>query len=138
MDCFSVVAIRGDQIIDQFRLFHRTRAEVVEAILRDGFRDSEQWLGCSGSDLEGVFLSDIPVTCQDGAKGEALIEVIFDIPEHEISSQFEFLDEGQLFREFMVPAQFIREHAKLRLLIDEEIEELECWAVEVRLRRSVN
>lgn len=124
--------------MDQFRLFHRTRAEAVDAILRDGFRDSDQWLGSSDSDLEGVFLSDIPVTCQDGAKGEALIEVMFDIPEHEISSQFEFIGEGQLFREFLVPARFISEHAKLRLLIDEEVEELECWADDVRFRRSAN
>ncbi len=122
--------------MDQFRLFHRTRAESVEAILRDGFYDSEQWLGCSGSDLEGVFLSDIPVTCQDGAKGEALIEVMFDIPEHEISSQFEFLDERQLFREFMVPAQFIREHAQLRPVPDDEVQELESWACNVRLKRA--
>ena len=114
------------------RLYHRTTKESAEAILCEGFVDSRQ----GNWPYRGVFLSDIAADCQDGAKEGALIEVVFDLPEHEI---LKFLIEDtfqQVFFEFLVPSEIIKRHAKLRQLSDDEVSVIETWTSEVRLKRS--
>ena len=126
----------------EFRLFHRTEAEWAESIIRDGFRED-----CNHSNLSnaviaglypGVFLSDIPLGISEGAKGDVLIEVLFSVPEDNLSTQFEFIYEcGECpYREFLVPAEFVNAHAKLRLLSGDEVLELELWGEDVRLQRA--
>ena len=87
-----------------FRLFHRTEAEWAQAIMQEGFKEdvnnsliSAAFMSAAGS---GVFLSDIPVDGIDGAKGEALIELLFSLSEDEIASKFELVyeQEGPMFR----------------------------------------
>ncbi len=123
------------------RLFHKTESEFAECILRDGFRDdinnSLKSLAVMDQLGNGVFFSDIPVGCTDGAKGETLIEALFDLPLTELSEKYEHqYDDGlSPFREFQIPAAIVNAHARLRILGAEEADELETWAVEERYRR---
>ena len=60
-------------------MFHRTTAAAAEAILTGGFRDgsgpyttAERW--------SGVWLSDVPLDGNEGAKGDVLLEVTLNVP----------------------------------------------------------
>jgi hypothetical protein len=93
-------------------LFHRT--DQAEAILHDGFRDAEGTYALIGFTLRGVFLSDVPLDYNQGAKGQQLIEVI--LPDSIDISDYELVEEGKPYREWCVPAEFINENASLRIV----------------------
>ena len=135
-----------------FRLFHRTEAEFATGILKEGFREDinngAKSLFPTMQAHRGVYLSDIPVNCQDGAKGDVLLEVLFDMSEIEMSHRFEFIpepvdqDDGTTpvpmfapYREFLVPAAFVNAHSKIRLVAEDDADELDIWAGEVREKR---
>lgn len=96
------------------RYFHRTGAP--DAILASGFADG---IGTylTGDFHEGVWLSDRPLDGSEGAKGSALLAV--DVPA-EIADLFdrrhEWVEEGKPYREWLVPASVLNEHAELTLL----------------------
>ena len=46
-----------------------------EAILREGFRDRNGLVGAYHAAIEGVFLADRPLDCNEGAKGDELLEI---------------------------------------------------------------
>ena len=103
--------------------YHRTDA--AEAILLEGFRDNNGLVGAYSADIEGVFLSDIPLDCNTGAKGKQLLEVRLpigcDISYYEIVEEDA---EGKPYREWCVPAALINRHGQIRMVSDEEEEEL--------------
>ena len=53
--------------------YHRTNA--AESILKEGFRDNNGLVGALYLGIEGVFLSNVPLDCNEGAKGNQLLEV---------------------------------------------------------------
>ena len=102
--------------------YHRTNQ--AEAILQSGFLDFEGSSGLEGMTLQGVFLSDIPVDCNEGAKGDQLLEVT--LPEDCCDfGYYEWVsDQPRRYREWHIPAEILNQHSKIRLLSSEEEDEL--------------
>jgi hypothetical protein len=106
--------------------YHRTNH--AEAILQNGFHDSEGSYGLEGMTLRGVFLSNVPVGCNEGAKGDQLLEVTLpetccDLGYYELVQIDEPITH---YREWCLPAAIINQHGKIRLLSDEE--EQNIWS----------
>lgn len=98
-------------------LYHRTNQ--AEAILRDGFRDAEGSYMLVGFTLRGVFFSNKPLDCNDGAKGRQLLEIT--ISDSIDLSYYELIEEDKPYREWCIPAELINRNATLRLVpFDEE------------------
>src|SRR4051794_38175011 len=96
-------------------LFHRTHAAIAALILRDGFRDG------TGSYLtdeqhSGVWLSNVPLDINEGAAGDTLLKL--DLPERTISN-YEWIEEGKPYREWLIPAQLINDQATGFCVVDE-------------------
>jgi len=94
--------------------YHRTRA--ARKILREGFRDSVRFIG--GLKLRGIWLSDFPLDCNEGAKGNELLEIT--LPDSCEVSHYELIEEGKPYREWCIPARTIQKVGSIRLLSDEE------------------
>jgi hypothetical protein len=86
------------------RLFHRTAWG--PQILKGGFRDAR---GKYGTDqvFTGVWLSDVPMTVSDSVEGDGLLAV--EMPEH-VVAEFEWIEAGKGFREFLVPADVVNRY----------------------------
>ncbi len=85
--------------------YHRTTQENAWSILKNGFRD------CVGKFLtdriwKGVWVSNRPLDSNEGAEGDALLEI--RIPESEVTP-FEWAEEEKPYREFLVPARVLNE-----------------------------
>ena len=130
------VAPCSDDIITimGLRFYHRTAA--AEAIIRDGFRDNNGLAGAHYAGIKGVFLSDIPLDWNQGTKGDQLLEVTlplacaFDISEYELIEE-----DGPLYREWCVPSDIINRNGTVRLLNEEEAEEVEEEGSKEKWRR---
>ena len=85
-------------MMPKVKAYHRTFH--AAEILREGFRDTT---GTYLTDREftGVWVSDRPLDRNGGANGDALL--VLDIPE-EIFREYEWVEEGKLYREALVPA----------------------------------
>lgn len=104
------------------RVFHRTDA--AEAILRDGFRDASGSYMLANTILTGVFVSDLILDINEGAKGDDVIEI--EIPERVDLTAFEIVEELKGYREWCVPATLLNDPAtRLRRLSQHEIDEIE-------------
>jgi hypothetical protein len=107
--------------------YHRTNA--AEAILRDGFLDKNGLCGAQHAGIEGVFLSDAPLDCNDGAKGDQLLEIA--LPSLHDISDYELIEDGKPYREWCVPAGILNRYARRRLLKQEEENEAQTarWSL---------
>jgi hypothetical protein len=91
--------------------FHTT--DKADAILRNGFRDNTRLV--AGVQFTGVFISDQPVTEEEGAKGDQLLQLEFS----------DDVDLGPVIvggepHSWCVPAKLINDYATVTLLTDEE------------------
>jgi hypothetical protein len=95
-------------------LFHVTNAENAKAILRDGFRDGH---GSYMTDHEfsGVWLSNEPLGECEGAWGDTVLTVAFTITEAELNFH-EWVEEGKPYREWLIPAQIIKQFATVAVV----------------------
>jgi hypothetical protein len=94
------------------RLFHRTTRAAVDTIVTDGFRDGHgNYL--TESQWSGVWLSDTPLDENEGANGDVLLEVTLDIPNEELAD-WEWVEEGKPYREWLIPAAVVNPGAKIR------------------------
>lgn len=104
------------------RLYHSTTPEAAEKIVADGFRDSTGTYGTSKK-WTGVFLSDVPVDENDGARGDTLLFVDLALSEED----FDYFDFGpdaeKPYGEFCIPAKLVNENASIRLATAEEADE---------------
>jgi hypothetical protein len=107
--------------------YHTTDA--AEAILREGFRDGEGCYMFVGLTLRRVFLADRPADVNDGAKGDQVlaVDLVVDLDEYELIC--EGAPEG-VMREWCVPASLLNAHGTVRLLTEDEVDELTIarWA----------
>jgi len=94
-------------------LWHRTRAAAAESILREGFRDGYRRY-MTDREFSGVWLSDRPLDSNEDACGDALLRVVLACTENEISD-FEWIEEGKTYREWLIPAAFVNERAEVTL-----------------------
>ena len=89
-------------------LYHVTSA--AQEILRRGFRDAITKRGPNGDYPAGVWLSNRPLDPNDGAIGDSVLLVWFGIPLRRLR-EFEWGEDGQGYREWLIPAAFISEFA---------------------------
>jgi hypothetical protein len=94
-------------------LWHRTRADNAAAILRDGFRDGTGTY-LTDRKFTGVWLSDQVLDANEGAICDTVLRITLDCTDGEIR-EFEWIEEGKRFREFLVPAAFITERGIVTL-----------------------
>lgn len=101
------------------RLYHRTTVSQAGGIIRNGFQD-EKWSFGPEDDVEarlkvtGVWLTDRPLSWDDGPPGAAMLEVTLDLDEKDIST-FEIrgvLDDARLF---VIPADTVNPHCTARI-----------------------
>ncbi|APE14145.1 hypothetical protein BOH72_01785 [Mycobacterium sp. WY10] len=93
--------------------YHRTPAG--GAILRDGFRDATGSYMFWDFTLTGVWLSDVVLDINEGAKGDQVLRVEF--PNGVDLSDYEVAEDGEPpYREWCVPAELINTHASVTLL----------------------
>jgi len=98
-------------------LFHRTTANAAQAILSSGFKDGTgKYL--AKNEYSGVWLSDVPLTLNEGADGDTLLEVNLDLPKDELQD-YEWVEDGKPYREWLIPAELINTRASIRIK-DEE------------------
>lgn len=101
------------------RLYHRTDA--ADDIVAHGFRDGAgSYL--TTSQHTGVWISDLPLDEGEGATGEALFAL--DI-EEALIADYEWIEEGKSYREWLVPAALLNDRAEARLLSEAEVLEAE-------------
>lgn len=107
--------------------YHTTDA--AEAVLREGFRDGEGSYMFVQRTLRGVFLADRPADVNDGATGDQVlaVDLTADLDEYELIS--EGAPDGVL-REWCVPASLLNTHGAVRLLTEDEVDDLTAgrWA----------
>jgi hypothetical protein len=98
-----------------FKLFHVASPSVAEAILRDGFVDSE---GSYVNDevLRGVFLSNRPLDCNEGVRASdgVALAVTFDSIALDELDEHELVEDGKTYREWCIPVDVIRRHATVQ------------------------
>ena len=78
--------------------YHRT--PFPQAILDNGFED-RRGTYLTTETLEGVWVSDVPLDCNEGAEGLTVLSV--EVPE-ELLIPHEWVEKGKPYREFLVPA----------------------------------
>jgi hypothetical protein len=81
--------------------------------MNDGFRDASGDYGTSeesGKPMSwiGVWLSDVPLDSNVGLDGDTLLEVIVDDVAESILDDFEWVEEGRSYREWLVPAEALK------------------------------
>ena len=87
--------------------YHRTSRENARSILENGFRDGTgKYL--TNKTRKGVWVSNLPLDPDEGAEGDALLEI--RIPKSEVIP-FEWVEEEKPYREFLVPARVLNERA---------------------------
>ena len=86
-------------------LYHRTTRRNAAAILENGFRDGEGNY-MTDSWFHGVWVSDTPLDINEGAKGDALLEVRLSVCEEDLA-YYEWVEEGKPYREWLVPAHLL-------------------------------
>ena len=116
--------------------YHRTTPAAAEAILATGFRDA------TGSymledELTGVFISDVPLDMNEGAKATAVNGALLAIEiGAELVEPYEIVEDGRSFREFCVPAEALNAHGDIRLLTEAEADEADERGWEIRRKRA--
>lgn len=117
-------------------LYHRTTAEAAESIKREGFRDATGRYMMT-VEVTGVWLSNMPLDCNEGAQGDALLRIDLTLDESDIA-EFEVVEEGKGYREWILPAALINGQSTMRLLSqDEEDEEEIVKAMRERKRAEL-
>lgn len=105
-------------------LYHVTTARNAEKILRSGFRDATGFY-LTDQVRTGVWFSDEPLSCHEGAAGDSVLEVRVDDRYDGELAAFEFFEEGKHYREWQIPVGFANGHAaSVRMMSADELNEL--------------
>lgn len=99
------------------RLYHRTTRVAAHAILAHGFRDAWSYY-LTDRLWYGVWLSEVPLDANHNAGGDILLAVDLDIPDAELA-EYAWADLTKPYREFLLPAEFIKQHGTLRIVEEE-------------------
>jgi hypothetical protein len=98
------------------RVFHRTSTEAARRILTDGFQDGEGTY-LTRQVWRGVWVSDTPLTVNEGAVGDVVLAVDIPLP---LFDEHEWVEEGKGYREALVPAAELNRYRVLALDEDDE------------------
>lgn len=94
------------------RLYHRTTESAAVAILIGGFRDANDRY-MTEQEYAGVWLADRPLDGNEGAAGDVLLAIEIALPDRVIA-EFEWVEEGKPYREFLIPAALINTNATVQ------------------------
>jgi hypothetical protein len=97
-------------------LYHRTTAEAAKNILAEGFRDRIGYY-LTGEPWSGVWVSNIPLDANEGAKGDTLLKLISRMSADDIAG-YEWIEKGKGYREWLVPAELLNTRCKVKLAQD--------------------
>lgn len=98
-------------------LYHRTTHDAAQSILREGFRNhADSYM--TDREWRGVWLSDAPLDPNDGAWGDTLLAVDLSLPDEAIAD-YEWIEEGKGYREWLVPAELINANSKVTIYATE-------------------
>jgi len=93
------------------KLYHRTTNNAAAAIMANGFRDGSGTYG-TGTQFSGVWLSNVPLDENEGATGDALLEVIID---GRTIAHYEWKQEPAFgYREWLIPASIVNQRGRAR------------------------
>jgi len=94
-------------------------------VLHTGFQNHRSNY-LTDSEWEGVWISSKPLDCNEGLpiKATVLLEIDLALSESDIAD-YEWTEEGQSYREWLVPAALLNAHGKVRVTSDEELDSLE-------------
>jgi len=101
------------------QLFHRTNIAEARRVIREGFRDEKWRFGrdaVTGEAIEavGVWMSDRPLTTDEGPLGDAVIEIALSAGE-DILARFEVFGPTTDARLWVVPAQLVNSRGEFRI-----------------------
>jgi len=99
----------GDHDMGRISLFHGTTKTAAEQIQAHGFRDATGTYMTSGT-FTGTWFADRPLDGNEGACSEAYFEVQIECA---LVEEYEWIEEGKPYREFLVPARIINEHGTI-------------------------
>ena len=95
-------------------LYHRTTRQNAEAIAKEGFKDATGTY-FTNQEFFGVWVSSEPLDANEGACGDVLFEITLTVPETSIAD-YEWVEEGKPYREWLMPAAMINARATLKLV----------------------
>ena len=72
-------------------------------------------------EFSGVWVSDVPLDANEGACGDDLFEITLDVPEAAIAD-YEWVEEGKPYREWLMPAAVLNSHATLMEVSDAKVQ----------------
>ena len=96
------------------RLYHTTNRVAARRIMRHGFKDSTNYYMTQRMHT-GAWLSSVPLNFNEDISGDVLLQVETDLQEIELA-QYEWIEEGKGYREWMVPAALINPHMKVSVV----------------------
>jgi hypothetical protein len=111
-----------------FQMFHRTTVSQAREIAQNGFSDDKWRFGpgeYTGEPLTatGVWLTDRPVSADDGPPGAAVLEVALEISDDELAA-FEIQGVLDGARLWVVPAAVVNPRASVRI---SEVDARSSW-----------
>ena len=99
-------------------LFHRTTEDAAAKILAGGFRDAKgnymttkRW--------RGVWFSNVPLSCNEGAKGDVLLRVRFACHDARLW-RWEWIEEDKPYREWLIPVRALERYIASIEVADED------------------
>lgn len=99
-------------------LFHCTTQEAATSILNAGFRDAtDNYL--TRHEYTGVWLSNVPLDVNEGAKGDILLKVSLSLAENDIAP-YEWIEKGKPYREWLAPAALINPAAQVAIVEEDD------------------
>jgi hypothetical protein len=105
----SLDGVRGGR---RLILWHRT--DVASDILANGFRNGTGTY-LTADERNGVWLSNVPIGCGEGARGEDLLRVALDLCALELLA-YEWFEVGKPYREFFMPAELVNARSRVSLV----------------------
>ena len=99
---------------NRLRMYHVTSPANAEAILRSGFRDAVGYY-LTADKHTGVWLSDVPLSSNEGAIDGAVLEVVFRVDDAKLA-RYEWIEDGKPYREWLIPAARINGRTFVRML----------------------
>lgn len=102
-------------------LYHRSTISGAREIMKNGFEDEKWSFGLrdalTGETLRafGVWLTDRPLSADEGPPGDAILEVNVDFSEETLQA-FELIGVFQDARLWVIPTEIVSPHSEMRIL----------------------
>jgi len=99
--------------------YHRTTNKNAQSILVEGFRDGRDRY-MTDREFEGVWMSLYPFDGNEGAFGDAVLEIRISLSADELDF-YEWVEEGKRDREWLIPAALLNSKAVVRLVDKDQL-----------------